>query len=291
MIRARLVAINGMPIDPSQYESARSRRLAEREFNLSWTPLFPIHNHLVSGKWQSNQPSWSVERGIAEALAIRLGDRLSYDIGGTRVEAPVGSIREVEWDSFEVNFFVLATPGVLESFPASAITSFYVAPQQQRIVNELVARFPNITVIDVTHIMNEVRRIVDRVVAATEFIFYFTLAMGLVVLYAAFAASYREREYELALMRTLGARRSQLMAVQIGEFATIGLLAGALAAIGANAVAYFLSRELFELPFAVNWPMTLLTPIAAALALGSLGALAAARLVRRAPLGVLRASL
>lgn len=292
MIRARLVAINDKIVNPAAYEVPRSRRLAEREFNLSWSRTLPSHNRLIAGQWAaSSVPSWSVERGIAEALGIGVGDRLTYDIAGTRVTAPVGSLREVDWDSFEVNFFVLATPGVLEQFPASAITSFYIAPAQQRIVNILVARFPNITVIDVTQIMDEVRLIVDRVVAATEFIFYFTLLMGLVVLYAAFAASYREREFELALMRTLGARRAQLVAVQVGEFATIGLVAGLLAAVGANVVAYLLSRELFELEFSINWPMTLLTPISAAVALGLLGALAANRLVRRAPLGVLRASL
>lgn len=290
MIRARLVAINGVPLDPSKFANPRSRRLAEREFNLSWTQVLPSHNRLVSGRWAPQLPSWSVERGIAEALGIRLGDRLAYDVAGTRVEAPVDSIREVDWDSFEVNFFVLATPGLLEPFPASAITSFYLGPSQQLVVNNLVARFPNVTVIDVTYIMNEVRRIVDRVVAATEFIFYFTLAMGLVVLYAAFAASYREREHELALMRTLGARRAQLIAIQVGEFATIGLVAGMLAGFGANGVAYVLSRELFELPFRINWAMTLLTPLAAALVLGLLGAWAAARLVQRAPLPVLRAA-
>lgn len=292
MIRARLLAINDKVVDPAAYAAPRSRRLAEREFNLSWSRTLPPHNQLVAGEWAPlRKPSWSVEAGIAAALGIAVGDRLTYDIAGTRVSAPVGSLRQVDWDSFEVNFFVLATPGVLEQFPASAITSFYIPPPQQRIVNELVARFANITVIDVTQIMAEIRRIVDRVVAATEFIFYFTLAMGLIVLYAAFAASYREREYELAVMRTLGARRTQLVAVQVGEFATIGLVAGALAAIGANAVAYFLSRELFDLPFSINWIMTLLTPLAAAIALGLLGAIAAARLVRRAPLGVLRASL
>lgn len=290
MTRARLISINGKPLDPLRYSNPRSRRLAEREFNLSWAAQFPKHNRLIAGSWTSPLPNWSVERGIADALEIKVGDRLGYDIAGVPVEAPVGSLREVDWDSFEVNFFVLATRGLLEPFATSAITSFYIAPAQQRTVNQLVARFPNITVIDVTQIMEEVRGIVDRVVAATEFIFFFTLAMGLVVLYAAFAASYREREYELALMRTLGARRAQLVAVQVGEFATIGFLAGALAAAGANAVAYFLSRELFELPFAVNWPMTLFTPLAAAAVLGLLGAAAAVRLVRRAPLGVLRAS-
>lgn len=291
MIRARLMTINAQPVNPMAYESTRSRRLAEREFNLSTVNRIPSHNRLSAGAFDPAQPSWSVESGIAEALGIKIGDRLEYDIGGTRVTAPVGSIREVQWDSFEVNFFVLATPGLLDAFPASHITSFHLPSGSERVVARLVGEFPNITVIDVSSIMAEVERIIERVVAATRFIFYFSIAMGLIVLYAAFSASYQAREAELAMLRVFGAKARQLIGVELAEFATIGAAAGLVASIGANISVYFLSSRLFELPYAVNWPVSLAAPLIAATALALLGVVAAWRLTQRAPLEVLRANL
>lgn len=291
MIRARLIAINAQPVNPLAYESARSRRLAEREFNLSSVSRIPTHNRLIAGAFDPLVAGWSVESGIAEALGIRLGDRLEYDVGGSRVSAPVRSIREVQWDSFEVNFFVLASPGLLEAFPASFITSFHLPAGSEGVVAKLIGQFPNITVIDVSSIMAEVERIIARVVAATRFIFYFSLAMGLIVLYAAFSASYRAREAELAMLRVFGARGRQLIAVELAEFATIGAAAGLVASVGANVSIYFLSSRLFELPYAFNWKISLSAPLIAAVTLALLGVLAAWRLTYRAPLAVLRANL
>lgn len=291
MVRARLIAVNGRLTNPLAYESARSRRLAEREFNLSSVSRIPSHNRLVAGRFDPSVAAWSVESGIAEALGIKLGDRLEYDVGGSRVSAPVMSIREVHWDSFEVNFFVLATPGLLDAFPASYITSFHLPAGSERVVARLVGQFPNITVIDVSSIMAEVERIIARVIAATRFIFYFSLAMGLIVLYAAFSASYRAREAELAMLRVFGAKGRQLMSVELAEFATIGAAAGLVASFGANVSIYFLSSRLFELPYAVNWKISLAAPLIAAVTLALLGVFAAWRLTNRAPLAVLRANL
>jgi len=262
MIRGRLMAIDGEEVDPDAYENPRARRLAEREFNLSWMAALPADNRVVVGDWWDGRPDgpprFSVEEGIAETLDIGLGDTLTYDIAGERVTGEVVNLRHVNWDSFNVNFFVVAPPGTLEGLPATYITSFYLAPGERRLPVDLVRAFPSVTVLDVRAIMDQVRSIMERATWAVELVFLFTVAAGLLVLYATIQASRAERERESAVLRTLGARRRALALAYAVEFAITGLLAGLLAAVAAQGVGYLLAREVFELPYSPSlwiWPV------------------------------------
>ncbi len=261
MIRGRIAAINGRPFDPAQYQDMQTRRLAEREFNLSYSDQIPDDNTLVAGAgWQGAHaaPQFSVEQGIADKLHLKLGDSLSFDVAGTPVTARISSLRKVNWDSFQVNFFVLASPVLLQDTAASYITSFYLPTAQTGALNDMVKRFPNLTVIDVSAVLKTVQDMLDRVSAAVQFVFIFSLASGLVVLYAALAATRDERALETALWRVLGARRSQLLLAQSVEFALIGLFAGMLAAGGASLIGWLLSSQVFHLPYQFNPGMWLL---------------------------------
>ncbi len=249
MSRARLVAINGQATSPERYESMRAKRLVEREFNLSWSSHFQVGNRIVAGEWQAGQPGFSVESGLAKTLGIKVGDRLAFEIAGQPVEATVHSLRELAWDSMNVNFFVVASPGVLEPFPASYITSFHVPASAAGFTNELVARFPNITAIDVDAVVRQFRALMDQLSAAVSVVFGFALLAGVVVLFAAIEATHDERRFELAVLRTLGARNRQLRASLLTEFAVLGMLAGGLAAAGAVALTMVLAREAFQLPY------------------------------------------
>ena len=208
----------------------------------------------------------SLEEGIAKTLNLHLGDSLRYEVAGQGFEARVTSLRKVDWDSFRVNFFVIAPPGLLEKFPASYITAFYLPPGQETLLNTMVKTFPNFTVIDVAALMEQVRGMMERIAAAVEFVFLFTLAAGLMALYAAIAATREERVYEAAVMRTLGASRRQLALSQLTEFAVIGLLAGGVAALAATGLGYMLATRVFHLPYHFN-PWLLLV----ALAVGGVG--------------------
>ncbi len=210
MVRGRLVEVNGAPLDTSRYTDTRARRLAEREFNLSWTDALPPGNRVVQGRFWSTQArgagaGMSLEEGIAQTLGVKVGDRLTFDAGGIRVTAPVTSLRKVDWDSFRVNFFALFAPGALDDLPATYIAAFRAPEGDTSWLSGLVQRYPNILSIDVGEILRQVQGIVDRVARAVEFVFLFTLAGGLLVLQAAIASTQDERKLDAAIVRTLGA--------------------------------------------------------------------------------------
>lgn len=291
MIRARLLAINDRSVSVSDYDDDRSKRLVEREFNLSWMRRRREDNLLQAGRWwpaQGAAAQFSVEQGIARDLGIGLGDRLRWSIAGELVEAPVTSLRKVQWDSFRANFFVLAPPGLLESYPTTWITAFYLPAGRQGELAELVGRYPNFSVIDVSAVMNKVRDIMQRVTEAVEYVFLFTLAAGLMVLYAAIQASHDERVREAAILRTLGAGRRQLLLALAAEFALIGALAGAVAAIAATATGWVLASQVLEIPYEINPVMWLSGLLGGAVGVGLAGFVGTRALLRRPPLQTLR---
>jgi putative ABC transport system permease protein len=294
MVRGRLVAINDRPVSSRDYVDDRPRRLMDREFNLSWAREMQPDNVIVAGRWFSagdaGKPVLSVEEGIAQTLGLKLGDRLTYDIAGTRLTATIASLRKVEWDSFRVNFFVVTPPGVLESFPASYVTAMHLPAERSRLMDDLVKRFPNLLVIDVVAILAQVKRIMDQVVKAVEFVFLFSLAAGLLVLFAAISTTHDERAFDSAVMRTLGASAAQLRAAQAAEFMLIGALAGLLAAAGATAVGYVLATEVLNVPYTLNPWVWLAGMFCGAAGVTVAGLFGTAKVLRTPPMQVFRAA-
>lgn len=293
MVRGRLVEINGEPLDTSKFTDARARRLAEREFNLSWADALPGGNRVVAGRFWARDATgerhgMSLEDGIAASLGVRLGDTLAFDVAGTRVTAPVTSLRKVDWDSFRVNFFALFPPGPLDGRPATYIAAFKAPAGDGGWLAPLVQRHPNILAIDVGELMRQVQGIVDRVARAIEFVFLFTLAGGLLVLQAAVAATQDERRFDAAVLRTLGASSRQLKAAQLAEFLLLGALAGLVAAAGATAIGWALADRVFRIPFDPN-PLVWLWGVGGgALAVAAAGWLGTRNTVRQPPLAVIR---
>jgi putative ABC transport system permease protein len=292
MIRGRLVEMNGKPINETKFQDERSRRLVEREFNLSWAKELRADNKILAGKWWNTSgevtPQLSVEEGIAKTLNATIGDTLTYDVAGNRFTAPITSLRKLDWDTFKPNFFVIVSPGVIDDFPASWMTSFHLPQQDQGSVNKLVSAFPNVGVIDVSAIMQQVRSISDQVSSAVEFVFLFTLGAGLIVLYAAITATQDERIFEGAIMRTLGGSRRQLTLAQLAEFAAIGLLAGSIAAIGAVALSYVLSVQVLSLPYRFNAMVPLTGMLCGALGVTLAGWFGTRGLLAQPPLQTIR---
>ena len=262
MIRGRLLAVNGQPVGPDNYTEDRAKRLVDREFNLSTAVQQPPHNQIVAGRWTENEAgAVSVEESIAETLGLKLGDRLLFDIGGVQNEARITSLRKVDWGSMRANFFVMYPVQQLEGVAITYLAA-YRAPEVQGFDNALVRQFPNITNVDMASTINQVQRVLDQVIRAVEFLFAFTLAAGLVVLFAAVTATREERAREFAIMRAVGARASLLRQVQRAELVGVGLLAGFLASAVAVGVGWGLARYVFD--FA--WTASLWVPLAGALA-------------------------
>jgi putative ABC transport system permease protein len=273
MIRGRLVAVNGQPVKPEDYADARAQRLVDREFNLSNAATLPAYNQVLTGRWTPEEKNaLSLEQGLADTLGLKLGDSLRFDIGGQISEARITSLRKVDWSSMRVNFFVIYPVSELADVPLSYISSFRAplplpaAPGKKATSfdNQLVRAFPNITNIDTTSTLAQVQRVLDQVIRAIEFLFGFTLAAGLVVLFAAVTATREERAREFAIMRAVGARASLLRQVQRAELAGVGLLAGFLASAVAVAMGWALARYVFNFPWTASWLVLVIGSLAGA---------------------------
>jgi putative ABC transport system permease protein len=292
MVRARLTAINDRAVNATDYSDERARRLVEREFNLSWATALARDNRITAGRfWTGPAPDpqqFSMEDGLATTLGVRNGDTLTFDVAGVPVSARITSLRKVDWDSFNVNFFVLAPPGLLETYPANYVSSFYLAPDRAGLLNALVKRFPNVLVIDVAQVLGQVQRMMDQVTAAVQFVFLFTLAAGIAVLYAALVATQDERLYEATLLRTLGASRRQVTQAFLAEFAALGALAGLLAALGATAAGWGVAYKVLNVPFAINPWVWVIGTVAGALCVTVAGLAGTRKLLATPPLESLR---
>jgi putative ABC transport system permease protein len=247
MIRGRLVAINGKDVLPDDFTDERARRLVDREFNLSNAAALPPHNELVGGRWTDDE---------ADAVSAL-------------VEGRVTSLRKVDWGSMRVNFFVMFPLAKLPDLPRSYIAAFR-APDRAGFDNALSRAFPNITSVDVSASIGQVQHVLDQVIRAVEFLFGFTLAAGLVVLFAAITATREARSREFAVMRALGASATLLARVQRAELLGVGALAGLLASVAAMAVGWALARYVFEF----SWNPSPWVPLAGS-ACGALLALGA----------------
>ena len=280
MVRARLTAINGRAVSAVDYADERAKRQIDREFNLSFMRSLPPGNQITGGRWFTRedfvQGSASVETWIAERLGIKLGDALSFAGGGASVTVPVSSVRKLDWDSMRPNFFFVTTPGALQNFPASYMSTFRLGTADPGFGARLTQAFPNLTVIDVSAVMRQVNGVLDQVIRAVEFVFLFAMVAGVLVLYAALLSTQDERLQEAALMRALGASRAQVVGAQRAEFLALGLVAGVLASAGASAIGYVLAERVFQFPWQFNAAIWLVGP-AAGLACVALNAWLGAR--------------
>ncbi|WP_090658960.1 ABC transporter permease [Nitrosomonas marina] len=279
MVRGRLVEINDNEVTPDDYTDPHAANHVRRDFNLSWTAELPHDNLLAQGDWWDTdqpliEPVLSLEEGIARTLQVKLGDQLTFDIAGSRFSATISNLREVEWDSFRVNFFVVTPPGFLDNYPVNYISSFYVPPEEAKTMHELVKAFPNILVIDVAAVVKQVQEMIQQVSRAIEFVFLFTLLAGFIVLYAAIAATQDERIYEAAIFRTLGAKRDQLTRAWAAEFVILGSLAGIFASAGASLLGYAIGNHVLHLAYSFNpwiWVIGIAASTAGVLVAGMIG--------------------
>ena len=250
MVRGRLVQVNGVDISPLSYTDENARRLVDREFNLSYTDQLPEGNRILSGEWISgSQPQISIESGIAKTLKLKLGDQLTYEVAGETVNAPITSIRKLDWSSMRVNFFVIMPPALLRSMPQSWITSYYQAPNLDSLDFQINQTYPNVTMVDVSASLQQIQEVLNKLSTALGLLFIFTLMAAILVLLTAMAATQDERYRNAALLKAMGASKIMLRRIAITELLMIGGVAGLLAGIFAGVAAWCLGRYVMDIEF------------------------------------------
>lgn len=255
MVRGRLISINDKTVSADDYDNRRTQRLVTRIFNLTWANQLPAENEVVQGQWWDNKeqiPQFSFDKDLAEQLGINIGDKLTYYISGATVSAPVTSFRKINWDSFQPNFFVISTGITLQEFPATYISSFYLEKNNKDFLTQLVRQFPNITVLDVQQMINQVRGIMEKVILVVEAVFLFTLVAGILVMIATMQSTHDERIRDNAIMKTLGASKKQLRKILFTEFFLIGAISSLVATLAANLTGYAIATNLMNMPYQVH---------------------------------------
>ena len=291
-IRGKIVRINGTAVEDYEFGNPRGANFVRQETNLTWKKDLPESNTLEAGEWWSAETSdaleISLEVSIARSLGVKIGDSIGFNIGGEEIDVPVTSLRTVEWDSMQPNFYLMLSPAAVRELPQTYIASVFVPPEHRLGLNKFVRAFPGVTVFDLEVILGQVRLVIDRASMAVQYVFLFTLLAGITVLLAAIQATRDERRFESALLHTLGASRSKILQGIAVEFTVLGGLAGALAAFGATAVGYVLAEKVFRLDYTVNPTLWFVGLLMGCVIVGVTGILATRKAVNEPPIVVLR---
>ncbi|MBD9461587.1 MULTISPECIES: ABC transporter permease [unclassified Pseudomonas] len=292
VVPGRLISINGEPATEFVTKDSAGDRALQRDLSLTWAADLPTGNVVTAGTWWPQQPAddvpgVSVEGKVAENLKIKLGDRLVFSVGGVNREAKVTSLREINWDNFQPNFFMIFQPGTLKDLPATYLTSFYLAPGHDQQIVDLSRAFPAVTILQVEALLEQLRSILAQVTLAVEYVLLFVLAAGMAVLFSGLQATLDERIRQGALLRALGAERPLLVKARRIEFGLLGAVSGLLAALGSELVSLVLYRYAFDLPWHPH-PWLLVLPLLGALLIGAAGVFGTRRALNASPLTVLR---
>jgi putative ABC transport system permease protein len=294
MVRARMTTINDESVKDREYPTRGGRWFANREANLSWAANLSPSNEIVDGEWwpanYSGPALVSIEEEEAAEAGLKVGDRLQFMVAGQTLDAEIASIRKINWDSFRPNFFLVFSPGALEEYPATFVSSLRLEEDQRQVLVNLVRAHPSISVINLDAILEQVRGIIEKASLAVQAVFMFTLAAGVAVLFAAVQSTIDERRFESAILRALGARKRTVFAGVMTEFAALGLAAGILASAGASILAALVAIQLFELPYEFNPLLWVVGLVSGVLIVCASGFVAARGAVNAPPADVLRSA-
>ncbi|MEH6593430.1 MAG: FtsX-like permease family protein, partial [Halioglobus sp.] len=263
----------------------------QRESNFTWSDQLPSGNKLVAGQWWTQGgdiAEVSVEREYAERMRMSLGDTLGFLVGSKPLTARVTSIRELDWQSMQPNFFLVFPPDALADYPATFMTSFHLGKDDKLFLNRFIRQFPTITVIEMDVVIAQIRSIVAQVSAAIELVLVVILAAGALVLIAGVQASVDSRMQESAILRAIGAKKSLILGGLLIEFSTLGLFAGLLATIASEISVAILQTFVLDMSYSPTpaiWPLGIGVGV---VMIGGLGVFSCRKVVTSPPLAVLR---
>ena len=273
IVRARLTQINGQAAESNKDEALN------RELNLTWRSERPDHNPLVAGSWPPKAGEVSIEEGLAQRLAIKTGDSVTFTGDTQEFSATVTSVRKVDWESLRPNFFFIFPPNALDEQPQSWLTSFRW-DNGNTLLTQLNREFPTVSLLDIGAILRQVGQVLTQVSRALEVMVVLVTACGMLLLLAQVQVGMRQRHQELVVWRTLGAGKKLLRTTLWCEFAMLGFVAGLVAAIGAETALAVLQAKVFDFPWEPDWRLWIVLPCSGALLLSLFGGWLGARLVK-----------
>jgi putative ABC transport system permease protein len=291
LVRTRLEAINQVPVRDIEFADPRAEHLVNHTFNVSYSRQLPDDNKIIEGDWlpfDTTENQLSVELGMAQRLDLEIGDVLTLSVADEFFEAPVTSIRSVEWENFKPNFYLIANKSLIEDRPQTWLLSALIESQHKAVLKQLLSLFPAITLLDVSVIISRVRTIVDRATVALEFFFLFALASAFIVLLAAIQIGKQERRRESSLLRALAAQGSQLYRMHVLEFTLMGLLIGFFAALVASLSGWLVSVQIFEMDYHFSIRTFVYGLLSATLILTVSGILVSRKVYNETPMKALR---
>lgn len=290
VVRGRLVSINDEPVQQRVSKDSQGEAATQRELSLTWRLQIPEDNKITAGEaWAPEQAGLvSVEQKLANNLDIHVGDRLQFTVGSAQFSAKVANLRSLQWDTMKPNFYMLFSPGTLDSFPTTYLTSFYLPETQKPFLNHLVRHYPATTILEVDQILKQLQTILKQLTQAIDLLLYFALAAGVTVLMTAVYATLDQRIHEGALMRTLGARSQWLRMTCAIEFGVMGCLAGTLAMLMTQSILYILYKRIMLIAYQPSAIVALGLPIVGAFLIGLVGYWSVRKVVNQSPMTILR---
>jgi len=290
VVRGRLISVNNQLAKEIVAKDSVGERSIQRDLSLTWSSNLPEGNEIIAGSWQLEQASYqvSIEQELAESLHAKVGDKLGFTIRQKDFTAVISSIRKVQWDNMKPNFYLIFSPGTLDSYPSTLITSFYLSKENKPALNQLVKQYPSMTVLEVEMLLKQFEKILTQLSQAIDYLLLFALLAGISVLFASIYSTLDSRMYSGALLRTLGSSRKLLKKSQFIEFATLGLIASLLAIIAKEFVSYFLYQQVLHMPYQVNYWVWVVMPTTVSICLGFAGMFGLRRVLTSSPVQVLR---
>jgi putative ABC transport system permease protein len=289
MVLGRVTKINQKTV-AMLYEDRKERpEMLSRELNLTWTDTLGLDNEIVEGKFDPTQDGFSIELKAAQEAQIKLGDEITLFIGGREYSQTVTSIRRVDWSSMRPNFYLILPQTILSDFPANYITSVYVADQYKQDFYKGMADYPTVSLLNVGDLIGQIQLIIAQVSQAIQLLLGFIVASGGLVLVASIRASLDERLEEGALLRTLGASKSLIRQAMLIEFGFLGIFAGFIAVLAAEACLYGLQVYLFELSASFHPMLWIMGPVLGFFIVTGIGLFAGRSVLKVAPMRMLQA--
>jgi len=292
MTRGRLISINNQPITEKLTKNQNRGDNYERELNLTWTKKLGSDNTVIQGEWfnhtTENNLQVSAEEAYAKGLGLTIGDTLTFSVSGETVNAQLSSIRSVQWDSMNPNFYIIFNQEILNGSAATWFTSFYLPSNNNIFLTSLLKNIPTLSIIELDQVLDQVQRIVKKITNAVELLLFLVLGAGLLVLYSSIQASLDIRKQESAIIKTLGGHKKTVHYLLLTEFTILGLLSGCLATVGTTAALYFIQTNLMGLTYTPYYALFMIGPMLGALLIGTVGWISTRDVANTTPMNILR---